>query len=100
MFSFCTQNDSLFHFNKISDHPPYALYFSLVPFLEPKQKLTHRFAHPPTPTPTRVFMNTPLSRGEYRLLLLERAEPSNPPSRGNLLIFEEKQAANASSLYF
>ena len=42
----------------------------------------------------RGLMNTPLSRGENRLFLLGRVEPSNPPPRGNLSIFEEKQAAN------
>ena len=93
-FSFCTQNDSLLHF-KISDHPSYRLYFSLVPpFWNLKKKWpTDLPTHPPSP----AFMNTPLSRGENRLLLLGRAEPSNLPPRGNLSIFEEKQAANLQS---
>ena len=65
-----------------------ALFLFGPPFLEPEKKMTHWFAHPPTP------MNTPLPRCENRLLLLGRVKPSNPPPRGNLSIFEEKQAAN------
>ena len=89
---------TLFSILKFLITPHTRFIFLWSPFLEPKKKIDPPIC--PPPTPTRVFMNTPLSRGEYRLLLLGRAEPSNPPSRGNLSIFEEKQAASASSLYF
>ena len=66
-------------------------------FLEPK-----KMTLPPIcpPTPTRVFINTPQSRGETSLLWLGRIEPSYPPPRGKPLAFEKtkqnktKQAAN------
>ena len=53
---FCTQNNSHLPF-KSSGPPSYRLFLSLIPsFLEPKKN------PPDLPTPTRVFMNTPLPR--------------------------------------
>ena len=52
------------------------------------------------PTPTRVFINTPQSRGENSLLWLGRVEPSYPPSRGKLSALKKKTGSQSTSTFF